>query len=336
MSKGILITALVFVVVIGGIIGWYSYTIKKMSAQPAAKPTEAVAEKKESIASEIQAKEPELVVLKESPLFEKLSEIKKKQEVEETKKEGIKGIPEVTVKPPEAKPEAIEQKEEPKVEVKAIEPPQIKRNYNTKMIVFDNTAQYKSRKTVPIGTIFDVYLINNIVSNNYASPVITGVIEPLVYNGELILPVGSRLIGSASAGRMRDRAFVEFHTAVYPDGSTVPIGGIGMNGEDGSAGLRGLLVDKRGVKMLAAFAADFMSAFTMMMTDTYINPVTGNQEISTNTKNAVWGGIANSFQKISEDLRTASNRDDAYLVVVAGTAVKVYLTSTVDFEKKGG
>ena len=217
----------------------------------------------------------------------------------------------------------------------AAKKPVIKRNYDTKMIVFDDTARFKSKKAVPIGTMFRVYLINNIVSNNYASPVVTGVIEPLIYNAELILPVGSRLIGSAAAGRMRDRVAVDFHTAVYPDGSTVPIGGLGMM-DDGSAGLRGRLVDKKGLRMLAAFGADFLSGFTMMMADTYINPVTGNEEIRTDTKNAVWGGIANSFQKISEDIRTVANRDDAYLVIIAGTPVKVYLNRTVDFEKKGG
>jgi len=266
-----------------------------------------------------------------SSLAFRLKKIQKEKEAKEKEKEKAR-LKELQVK---VKKRPTQKIIEPEEEEQVIEKPEVTRNYNTQMIVFDNTTRFKSKKTVPIGTMFDVYLITNIISNNFSSPVVCGVIEPLVYNRELILPVGSRIIGSASAGRQRDRCFTQFHTAVFPDGSTVPLGGIGMMG-DGSAGLKGYLVDKKGLKMLMAFAADFLAGFTMMMTDTYINPVTGNQEISTNTKNAFWGGVANSFQKISEDIRTAANRDDAYLVIAAGTSVKIYLTKTVDFEKKGG
>lgn len=339
MKNKILFGAVVAIILAGGFGAGY-YVLQGN------KPKEAIQKKagefkEEKVSEKVKVEVRETkglggeIALKEStvPLSERIDSIKKRKKEqereEEEKKERIKVKVEEKVREVTATKEAVEQP------VKVTPKPKKERNYNTKMIIFDNTTKFKSKKTVPVGTMFDVYLINNIVSNNYASPVVTGVIEPLIYNTELIVPIGSRLIGSASAGRQRDRAFVEFHTAVYPDGSTVPIGGIGM-ADDGSAGLKGLLVDKRGLKALAAFGADFMSAFTMMLADTYINPVTGNQEISTNTKNAVWGGIANSFQKISEDLRTAANRDDAYLVIPAGTPVKIYLTKTVDFEKKGG
>ena len=287
-------------------------------------------EKVESLATKAKEDTGDSVDLAHS-LAAKLKQIQKEKEAREKEKEKAR-LKKLQVK---VKERPVQKVVEPKEEKQVIEKPEVTRNYNTQMIVFDNTTRFKSKKTVPIGTMFDVYLITNIISNNYASPVVCGVIEPLIYNDELILPVGSRIIGSASAGRQRDRCFTQFHTAVFPDGSTVPLGGIGMMG-DGSAGLKGYLVDKKGLKMLMAFAADFLAGFTMMMTDTYTNPVTGNQEISTNTKNAFWGGVANSFQKISEDIRTAANRDDAYLVIVAGTPVKVYLTKTVDFEKKGG
>ena len=287
-------------------------------------------EKVESLATKAKEDTGDSVDLAHS-LAAKLKQIQKEKEAREKEKEKAR-LKKLQVK---VKERPVQKVVEPKEEKQVIEKPEVTRNYNTQMIVFDNTTRFKSKKAVPIGTMFDVYLITNIISNNFSSPVVCGVIEPLVYNDELILPVGSRIIGSASAGRQRDRCFTQFHTAVFPDGSTVPLGGIGMMG-DGSAGLKGYLVDKKGLKMLMAFAADFLAGFTMMMTDTYTNPVTGNQEISTNTKNAFWGGITNSFQKISEDIRTAANRDDAYLVIVAGTPVKVYLTKTVDFEKKGG
>lgn len=66
-------------------------------------------------------------------------------------------------------------------------------------------------------------------------------IEPLIFNGRTVLPVGTRLLGTASGGHVRDRMNVSVSAIQWPDASETAVSAIARDA-DGQVGVRGYYI----------------------------------------------------------------------------------------------
>jgi type IV secretory pathway VirB10-like protein len=199
----------------------------------------------------------------------------------------------------------------------------------SKMIVFDDTKDYHSEQVVPLGSMVRCILIHNIVTNNFNAPVIAQVWEDFYFNGELLLPFGTRIYGTAFAGRQRDRITVKFHTIVFQDGKTLKIDAIALS-KDGSGGLTGTVIDNRNKKIFVQMAMNFLGGLAAGLQQTATNAVTGLTEVASNSRNAILNGVANTFEKEASRIQKEVEDAKGYAVVLAGYELVIYFEKESD------
>lgn len=197
------------------------------------------------------------------------------------------------------------------------------------ILVYDGSKDYKSSMVTPLGSMVKCILIHNIVTNNFEAPVIAQVWQDFYFRGKLLFPFGTRIFGRASAGRQRDRVVVKFHSAVFQDGRTISLKGLGLS-KDGSAGLTGIIVDNSNKKVISEMAMNFLAAFTLALQDSYVSKVTGGTETSGNKRNAILQGAAGTLQKEAERIQEEIRKAEGYVIVLAGSDVVVYLEEEAD------
>lgn len=203
------------------------------------------------------------------------------------------------------------------------------RKNNSKMIIYDATDSYTSEEVVPLGSMIKCLLVHNIVSNNFQSPVIAQVWEDFYFNDQLLLPFGTRIYGTAVAGRQRDRILVKFHSIVFQDGKTIKVDAIGMSG-DGSGGLTGHIVDDRNKKIFVEMAVNFLSGLALGLQDTATNAVTGLTQVQNTSHNAILEGTANTFEKEAKRIQREVENAKGYAIILAGTEIIIYFEKPTD------
>jgi Bacterial conjugation TrbI-like protein len=201
----------------------------------------------------------------------------------------------------------------------------------TKMIVFDDTKDFKSKRIVPLGSMVNCLLIHNIVTNNFEAPVIVQVWEDFYFDGKLLLPFGTRIYGTASAERERDRVTVKFHDIVFQDGKTIKIHAIGLS-QDGSGGLTGTVINDTTKKTIIGMALNLLSGMALGFQQTATNVVTGINQVEANSRNALLNGVANTFQKQAQQVQTEVENSKGYAIVLAGTPMVVYFEEESDMQ----
>jgi len=200
---------------------------------------------------------------------------------------------------------------------------------NTKMIVFDNTSAYQSDWVVPLGSMIKCLLIHNVVTNNFEAPVIAQVWEDFYFDGKLLLPFGTRIYGTASSGKQRDRVTVRFNNIVFQDGKTVKVNAIGLS-KDGSGGLTGTVIDEHNKKTFIEMALNFLSGMASGLQQTATNQVTGLNEIEASSRNAILNGTANAFQGEAQRIKSDTEDAKGYAIILAGSDLIVYFEKEAD------
>lgn len=200
---------------------------------------------------------------------------------------------------------------------------------NTKMIVFDNTKDYQSGWIVPLGSMVKCLLIHNIVTNNFEAPVIVQVWEDFYFDGKLLLPFGTRIYGTASAGKQRDRVMVRFDNIVFQNGKTLKVNAIGLS-RDGSGGLTGTVINESNKKTFIAMALNFLSGTASGLQQTSTNAVTGMSEVEASSRNALLNGVANTFQNEAKSVKEEADNAKGYAIVLAGSQLVVYFEKEID------
>lgn len=202
---------------------------------------------------------------------------------------------------------------------------------NTKMIVFDDTKDYKSKRVVPLGSMVKCLLIHNIVTNNFEAPVIAQVWEDFYFDGELLLPFGTRIYGTASSGRERDRVTVKFHDIVFQDGKTIKINAIGLS-QDGSGGLTGTIINDNNKKTIIGMAFNLLSGMALGFQQTTTNALTGMNQVEANSRNALLNGVSNTFQKQADQIQNDVEASKGYAIILAGNEMVVYFEKETDVQ----
>ena len=200
---------------------------------------------------------------------------------------------------------------------------------NTKIIVFDDTKDYQSNWVIPLGSMVKCLLIHNIVTNNFEAPVIAQVWEDFYFDGKLLLPFGARIYGTATAGRQRDRVTVVFHDIVFQDGKDIKINAIGLS-QDGSGGLTGTVIDDGTKKTIIAMAMNLLSGIALGFQQTNTNAITGLSQVEANSRNALFNGVANTFQKQAQQTQNDIENSKGYAIVLAGSELVVYFEKEAD------
>ncbi len=202
---------------------------------------------------------------------------------------------------------------------------------NTKIIVFDDTKDYQSNWVIPLGSMVKCLLIHNIITNNFEAPVIAQVWEDFYFDGKLLLPFGTRIYGTASAGRQRDRVLVKFENIVFQNGKTIKINAIGLS-QDGSGGLTGTVIDDGTKKTILAMAMNLLSGVALGFQQTSTNTLTGMNQVESNSRNALLNGVANTFQKQAQQTQNDVENSKGYAIVLAGNQLVVYFENAADIQ----
>ena len=96
----------------------------------------------------------------------------------------------------------------------------------------------KANYFLPTGFTFPVRLENAVYSYNVETPAIAVVERDVVYLRRVVIPAGTRAIGTVAVLKSHDRVLVNFHTLVFESGDEVKLAGMALS-LDGSAGLKG-------------------------------------------------------------------------------------------------
>ena len=205
---------------------------------------------------------------------------------------------------------------------------------------------------LPFGRLVKCELVNTVDSSNLQTPIIGLVTEDVWHDGQLIIPAGTEVHGTAQKVATRERIGSDRQWMfVFRDGRELPVTGVALDyapdqdnpdsswGEtDGSAGLRGTMVasDKyaEAKAILAAMLSAGASAFPQ--TTNLISPLTGGATQIQNGgfTDAFSAGISAGTQIYSQRLLEKLDKDPYYVRAVGGkTLFYLYVTQTVDLNK---
>jgi len=112
---------------------------------------------------------------------------------------------------------------------------------------FKNPASWKGIKApspkkgnyaLPTGFTFEAVLEGAVFSYNLLTPAVAVLEEPIDYQGEIVFPKGTKLVGQVEVLHTLDRVNINFRTVVFPDGQEIRGDFLGLS-MDGSAGVKG-------------------------------------------------------------------------------------------------
>jgi len=112
-----------------------------------------------------------------------------------------------------------------------------------------NKSKTEMKYFLHTGFTFDAVLRTAIFSFNTISPVIAQTEYDITFLGKIMVPKGTKLIGSCNIEKSVDRVNVVFNSMVFPDGQEIGFSGLALH-TDGSGGIPGK-VTKQKAKMPA-------------------------------------------------------------------------------------
>jgi len=182
---------------------------------------------------------------------------------------------------------------------------------------------------IPLGTMVESMLIHNIVTNNFSAPVIVQVVDDFYFNNMLLIPKDTRIYGEARSGRERDRVLVAFKTIVMLDGTEIPIKSRGLNA-DGSGGIQAIIISKENKKKIMTKVVSFLSGVFLGFQEKTTNAITGMDQVSMSSRNAVLEGGAEVFKEEAKRMQDEIKNAEGYGVIVAGERLIVYFDQSVE------
>lgn len=144
----------------------------------------------------------------------------------------------------------------------------------------DVLRKFSSHETwfLPTGTILKASTKNAIFSFNLETPVVAELDEPAICpkTGAIVLPVKTRLIGTASILKSDDRVNINFRLLVLPgpSGKEYQIQGIVLH-PDGSAGLKGTVKEYKELRLMSSAASGAVLGIGQAVAATSGQPIVG-------------------------------------------------------------
>jgi hypothetical protein len=174
-------------------------------------------------------------------------------------------------------------------------------------------------------------------------PVAAAVWYDFYYQRNLLLPVGTKLLGTAGKGKFRNRLSIRFERAIFTNGKSISLTGLGLD-QDGTVGIPGqlignVLLDSLGPLLLQAgsdIANRLKDRQQQLLTSTTSGFFGSTQTQSTqlvetnDTKNALLDASTNALQKINQLVSQDIEENKPYVLVPAGTRLRIRLMASMD------
>lgn len=214
----------------------------------------------------------------------------------------------------------------------------------------EEQLELAKKKTVPYGRLLKCRLVNAVDSSNLQTPVIGLVEEDLIWAGQVIIPKNTEVHGMAQgATPTRDRI------GCGPDWKLVLMEpkynrrreldlkclalDANYNAEhdtwaitDGSAGLRGTVIDTTESKEFKLFMAAFLSGMSSSFRDTTTSEF-GTVQIMPNARNATLGGMSEVMNEYARTIREAIRRDGVFVRCTGNKEFYLYVQQTIDLDQ---
>lgn len=197
-----------------------------------------------------------------------------------------------------------------------------------------------SEDFAPFGRLIPCQLVITVDSSSIQTPIVGLVTEDIFHHGQLIIPAGTEVHGSAQVDRARERIASNGRwTLVWQNGQELNVSGLALDHDrdadtgtwaitDGSAGLRGRLLKTDNLAEVKLYIAALLSGAAEAFTDKQISAF-GSFAVPS-LQNAPLQGAQAVMDRYAQQILTAIERDGFYVRVPAGKQFYLYITQTVD------
>ena len=201
-------------------------------------------------------------------------------------------------------------------------------------------AKVFSEDFAPFGRLVPCELIITVDSSSLQTPIIGLVTEDVFHHGQLIIPAGTEVHGTAQLDHARERIASNGRwTLVWQNGQELAVSGLALDRErdpdtgtwgitDGSAGLRGRLLKTDDLAEVKLFIASLLSGAAEAFTQTQVSPF-GTFALPT-LQNAGLQGAQSVLDRYAQQILQTIERDGFYVRVPAGKQFYLYITQTID------
>lgn len=175
----------------------------------------------------------------------------------------------------------------------------------------------KANYFLPTGFTFPVRLENAVYSYNVETPAIVVVERDVVYLRRVVIPAGTRAIGTVAVLKSHDRVLVNFHTLVFETGDEVKFTGMAL-ALDGSAGLKGKVETHKDAAVANTVLRSFVNGTQTALDMSGVSPIASSAT----------QGIA---QEAVKELDTQRQEVTQSITIEAETGLRIYLPQRTEY-----
>ena len=192
----------------------------------------------------------------------------------------------------------------------------------------------------PYGRLVPCELVITVDSSSINTPIVGLVTEDVFHHGQLIIPAGTEVHGTAQVDHSRERIASEGRwTLVWQNGQELSVSGVALDRDanaesgtwditDGSAGLRGRVIKSDDMAEVKLYVAALLSGAAGAFTETQSTPF-GSFAVPS-LQNAPLAGAQSVLQSYAQQVQQTIERDGFYVRVPAGKQFYLYITQTID------
>lgn len=176
---------------------------------------------------------------------------------------------------------------------------------------------------LPMGSTIVARLMNTLLSSDSSQPVIAEITEDAVWRNSVLIPAGSKAIGSAGFDSASERLQIRFNTFVYPQGDQHSVSALALL-QNGSSGLPGDFHSGKTEKGIGRFLGNFVGGLADGMKDRQAGGQMGIAFEPGSIKNGILNGITVSAIDQAKSFTDDMQHVQPYLEVPGGTQFLLY------------
>lgn len=216
------------------------------------------------------------------------------------------------------------------------------------MRIFVSNEEFVSDNYIPFGRFIPCELVNTVDSARINTPIVGLVTEDVWQNGNLIIPAGTEVHGTANLDRSRERiSSQENWTVIFQDGRQIQTSGLALDQSkepdkdawsitDGSAGLKGYVIKSDKLAEIKALFATFISGAAGGLVEVQENETragTVRRNYGGSLKDVLGKGFEQASELYSKRILETIEKEGFYVRVPAGTTFYLYTTQLIDKNK---
>lgn len=144
-------------------------------------------------------------------------------------------------------------------------------------------------------------------------------LEPLIVNGDTLIPENAIFVGSGQSGN--DRLSVHFTKVVLKDGSVTTVNAIASDKDDQIAGIKGSRISYRATKLATGIGLNFVGGITEGLQTS--QGQSGALVTQPTMRNALLNGAATASLQESQEMMKESENEKPKIEVAVGTSILI-------------